>query len=315
MYEVISQQAITPEQSQRFLGERVTCRYCATSSQTAFGKRTNAHTFPRALGNQVLFSLDECKSCNKNFSTYEDALIKAIGPFLTLGGVAGRNGVRQTGRSNSRSTIRHNIEDGQRRLSIKSEGNPDNVLSACPQSGKVRLRIPIIGDKFVPLYAYKALLKTALALLPESEIDNFQTAINSLHNLEQPPFPGPLQVGFSYSYIGNAPPVLAGTLLRRKEEKAKIPYTMFIFVAGSVCFQIWVRSDNMDEHVPNLGKLGVMWTSQLSKPEGGYLPIRYSDPLQFDWSELSPRLQPFEAFELVFDPCTTKGEFTPIRRD
>ena len=101
MYEQIVQELVEPGTVRRFLGERTRCRYCGASGPGVFGKRSNAHTLPAALGNRTLFSLDECRACNDKFSLYEDALCKAVGPFLTLGGVRGRSGVRKTGKTGS----------------------------------------------------------------------------------------------------------------------------------------------------------------------------------------------------------------------
>ena len=314
MFDVISQELVELGQNRRFLGERTSCRFCGTQDQSAFGSRTNAHTFPEALGNRALFSMDECRSCNDKFSVYEDALCKAVGPFLTLGGVRGKRGVRKTGRTKSNSVIAHSVEDGRRHISVKSQGNVDEVGGVDPHDGLVRIRMPVEGDKFVPLHAYKALSKIAVALLPADELHRFKRAIESLRERDEPPNTGPQQIGFSYSYVGNAPPAVAGALLRRREESAPIPYLIAVFVSGSVCFQIWLRSDDMDDHVPTLGSLGIRWTSQLPKPEGGYHPIQYGDPLQFDWSSLSPQLQPFEAFELKLNPRTAEGVLTPIPR-
>ncbi|MDR4514404.1 hypothetical protein [Nitrosomonas sp.] len=315
MYEEIATELVELGPQKRFLGNRICCRFCGTKDQSAFGGRTNAHTFPEALGNKFLFSLDECRSCNERFAVYEDALCKATGPFLTLGGVRGKRGVRQTGRSNSGSVIQHRDDDGHRHISVRSKGSLENVVGIDSRTGVVRLQIPIEGDKFVPLYAYKALTKIAIALLPEDELHRFRRTIESLQSRDMKPAIGPLQVGFSYGYVGNAPPTLAGSLIRRREEYASIPYVIAIFVAGSVCFQIWLRSDDKDNQVPESGKLGIRWTSQLPKPEGGYHPIKYSEPLQFNWSSVDHQFQPFEAFELRFNPITTEGVFTPIPRE
>ena len=152
-------------------------------------------------------------------------------------------------------------------------------------------------------------------MLPVTELHRFTRVIESLKIRDEAKTTGALLVGFSYSYVGNAPPVLAGTVLRRKEIGAPIPYLISIFVAGSVCFQVWVRSDDMDKNVRGLQKLRIRWTNQLPRPEGGYQPIQYSDPIQFDWSGLLPQLQPFEAFELEFNPKTTEGVLTPIARE
>lgn len=314
MYDVIVQEFVEPGRARRFLGERTACRYCGASDPKVFGKQTNAHAFPAALGNRTLFALDECKACNDKFSIYEDALVKAIGPFLTLGGVRGRGGVRQTGRSAGASTIRHRDVEGKRQLSLTAEGRAEDLVGMDPATGILKLRMPVVGDMFVPRHAYKALLKIAISLLPATELGGFQHAIACLADRDAAPHDGVLRVGFSYAYVGNAPPALAGCLLRRKEDGTPIPYMLFLFMAGSVCFQIWLRPDTRDDGVPGDVRPGLQWTAQLPKPEGGYLPIKYSDPMQFNWTGLSLQLQPFEAFELTFNPRTTAGAFKPVLR-
>lgn len=313
MYEIIAQELIESKTGKRFIGTRACCRFCGNADQSAFGQQMNAHTFPEALGNKILFSLDECKSCNNKFSVYEDSLCKAIGPFLTLGGVKGKKRVRQTGRSNGDSVIQHFDQNG-RRIRVKSTGPTDNIFGTVPGTNIIQLRMPVEGDKFIPLYAYKALAKIAISLLPTGELHRFRGVINSLQTEEAEPVSGILRVGFSYSYVGNAPPVLAGQILRRKTEEAQIPYMIGIFLAGSVCFQIWIRSDDKDGHVPKDGKLGFRWTLQLPKPEGGYFPIAYTDPLQFNWASTEPQLQPFEAFLLKFNTISKEGVLEPIPR-
>lgn len=316
MYDCISHELIEPNQEKRYLGTRSACRYCGTEDKSAFGNRTNAHAFPAALGNRFLFSLDECKSCNQKFSVYEDALVKAIAPYLTLGGIKGRtNKVRQTGSSKSPLRIRHRSDEGKRHISIASTGSPSDLVNLNSNTGFLTLRMPVQGDRFVPLHAYKALLKMAVAIMPDEELSHFKGVTACLRECNQLPHSGSLQVGFSYASVGNAPPVLAGALLRRTDAKTRIPYIIFLFVAGSVCFQIWVRSDELDNHAPSEGTLNIKWTSQLPKPEGGYHPIQYGKPIPFDWASLTPIFQPFEAFELVFNPQTREGSFTPIPRN
>jgi hypothetical protein len=312
-YRVITQQLVEPGQ-RNFIGKRTQCRYCGETASSEFGKRTNAHTFPMALGNRSLFSLDECKICNEKFSRYEDALVKAIGPFLTLGGVKGRSGVRNTGRSNSGSTIRHNLEQGQRRISIRSNTQGTALPIVDPYTGFLKLQTPVLGDKFIPRHAYKALLKMALSLLPDDELPKFSNEIACLNSFDAVSHPFPLQVGFSYASVGNAPPALAGILYRRNDRRLSDPYMIFILMAGSVCFQIWPKSDELDNQVPSKGNFGIKYTAQLPKPEGGYLPIEYCEPIQFDWSSLGATQQPFGAFNLTFDPRTTAGTLEPMLR-
>jgi hypothetical protein len=312
VYELLVQQLIEPSSERRFIGQRTHCRYCSESGSTIFGKKTNAHTVPLALGNRTLFSLDECISCNSKFSNYEDALCKAVGPFLTLGGVRGRSGVRQTGRSGSHSTLRHTKAQEKRTLSVAFQGDPDKFVRVDKATGLLYMNFPVEGDMFVPLYAYKALTKIGLSILPYEELPRFQNLIESLKELSAAPHNGSLNVGFSYAYVGNALPAIAVNLLRRKDGQAKIPYMILLLQAGSVCCQVWLRSDSLDKNVDEGIRLGIRFDAQLPNPEGGYFPITYSEPLQMDWSGLNPTLQPFQAFELVFDPNTTDAWITPI---
>jgi len=314
MYKVVAQELVGIGGDQRFIGEARKCRFCGTSDPSGFGKKTNAHAFPEGLGNKTLFSLGECCSCNSKFSRYEDALCKAVGPYLTLGGVKGKNGVRQTGRSSSDSVLKHENNQGKRHIQIEARNIKDihSVIKA--NNELLRLRIPIDGDKFVPRYAYKALLKIALSLLPVKELCSYLQNLECLQEIDDAPGDYPLQVGFSYASIGNAPPTLGCVILQRKNDSDPVPYIIAIFQAGSVCFQIALCSEEKDRHVQNAVSLGIVWTTQLAKPEGGFFPIEYSSPIQFDWSGLNPQLQPFEAFELTFNALTTQGAYLPLAR-
>jgi len=312
MYEVLNQELVGISDKRRFLGQRGKCRFCANSDVSTFGKKTNAHTYPEALGNKSLFSLDECVACNTTFSRYEDALCKAVGPYLTLGGTKGKNGVRQTGRSNSDLVLKHERPDGKRHIRVvaKNQGDLSGVASLDGET--LFLRIPVGRETFIPMYAYKAILKIALSLLPVDRLHLFRKSVECLQDIDQPPGNYSLQVGFSYASVGNAPPTLGGAVLQLKTCNPSAPYVIAIFQAGSVCFQIALHPDEKDRFALPIGELGIKWITKLAKPEGGYHSINYSDPIQFDWSELSPQQQPFEAFELKFNTRTDSGEFRPI---
>ena len=311
-YEILVQVKASDGEQRQTLGIRGCCRYCGCVDPKKF--KMKAHTFPEALGNKWVVSLDECDECNSKFSVYEDALTKAVGPFLTLGGIKGKKGVRQTGRTQGDSYIRHGYEDGKRQLSVRSQGGRAGGIGRDPASGLVRVTIPVTGDKFVPLLAYRALCKMGLALMPDEELKNFKKLTRWIGDTGDGREITPLEVGASFASVGNAPPVVAGTLLRRRDPSDAVPYMMFIFCAGSICLQIRLRPDGIDDDLPATGRLGIRWSINLAKPEGGWLKIDYGEAVQLDWSESAMILQPVEAFFLDFDPQTTHGSLMPIMR-
>ena len=313
-YEQLALERAEAGTEKRFINNRNSCRYCGVTDPSEFGRRDNAHAFPAALGNRVLFALDECKSCNQKFSLYEDALVKAIGPFLTLGGVKGRRSVRQTGRSAGPSSIKHTNAVGARRIIVRSATGQGEAIDIDQATGKLALRIPVEGDRFVPRYAYKALLKIGLSILPAIELPRFENAVASLNSHDALPNIGPLLVGFSYAYVGNALPALAAVLQRRKGQDAAEPALTLHFLAGSVCFQIWIPTDEEMRSFPNASKNTMRFKAMLPMPEGGYYPVEFTEPRPFDWAGISPILQPFEAFILTHDPKTGQGHLSPVGR-
>jgi hypothetical protein len=153
------------------VGKRGTCRYCGTDDRRKF--RKVAHTFPEAFGNRWVFSLDECDDCNHAFGIYEAALVSSVGPFLTLGGVKGKeNHVRQTGRSAGPAYVRHTRDaDGKRAISafVNTGKDPLPPLGIDPRTGEVFFELPVAIERFRPRRAYKALSKIAYSLLPDEE--------------------------------------------------------------------------------------------------------------------------------------------------
>ena len=312
-YQVLSHVQASVGDGPKYLGSGGVCRFCDSTNAKKFRKK--AHTFPDALGNKWVFSKDECGDCNAKFSVYEDALAKAVGPLLTLGGTKGKGGVRQTGRSRSGAFIRHRVEDGRRDLSFRAKGEfSDIAMKHNPVTGCIRFDIPVTGDRFVPQLAFKALCKSAVGLLPTDELPHVRDLINWLAEPDSKPSFKNLCVGISFASVGNAPPLVTGTLFRRANDADPVPYLLYAFVAGSVCLQIQVPVDQLDLHVrlmrPNLRRV-----NKLAKPDGGWEVMSYNDPIHLDWHSAEAILQPIKAFRFDFNLITRHGNFTPVLRE
>jgi hypothetical protein len=249
------------------------------------------------------------------FSKYDDSLTKAVSPFLTLGGVKGKsNRVRQTGRTAGDAVIsRYDTETGQGLSFVSSNADFAEHISVSPD-GAIQLKIPVAEVLFRPRYAYKALAKMGFALLPEDELPNYEKLrLWLLDDDDTVDFPW-LEVGLSFASIGQAPPLAVGTLLRRTRPDDKIPHIVFSL---SICFQIDLLSDHLEDHIPlaPLEAVRIEWTNIVGDPDSSRtLEFRYGKQMFVNWASPLNEPQPVREIHLDYNVRTAKGSITPVFR-
>ncbi len=299
------------------IGEPKVCRFCGETDTTLFKKK--AHTFPESIGNKWVFSLDECDRCNLLFGDYEDALATCVRPFLTLGGVRGKKGVPQLGRSKGQSSIKHIFEQGKRGLSLAAQVEDlDSVFRPGRSAGVIEADFIVPPARFRPRLAYKALVKMGIALLPREELGNYSKLRTWLQTKnDEVDFPS-LDVLMSFVSVGNSPDMVSGTLLRRLDPIDVVPHILFFLTAGSVCFQIDLLADELDSHIPHVDPchVKIRWTSVLlGESDDPPIKLRYSDPTCLDWSAADLADPPVEKLKFEFNVATTHAQWTPIMRE
>lgn len=299
------------------LGEKGHCRYCGTNDRRLF--RSVAHAVPEAFGNKWVVSLDECDACNAIFSKYEDSLAKTVGPILTVGGTLGKkNAVRQTGRSESSAVIKHGrTSEGGRQLSMQVSGEFEDHIEFDPVAGTLSIKVPVAPERFIPRYAYKALVKMGLGMLPTDELQNFRNLIAWVKSPEDDVAMPPLIVGMSFGSVGNAPRLVSAALLKRKPTASQPPYMVFVVSVGSVCFQLDLKSDELDGAWPPIHSVGagIRWTNLLGAPGAKPIRLDYGAPFHMDWSSPKLQLQPFETVVTTINPLTGNGSLSFAFRD
>lgn len=123
----------------------------------------------------------------------------------------------------------------------------------------------------------------AFALLPDEEINNYRklrTWLADINDVEE--FPT-LECSMSFGTLGNSPPIVSGSILRRIDPKAMIPHLLFIFCAGSICFQMDLLSDHLEDHIPlvRTGAINIQYSAVMTAAGDA---IHYRDPILLNWS-------------------------------
>jgi hypothetical protein len=120
------------------------------------------------LGNKVVKALYECDTCNERFCTFEDDLAKMTLPSRSIGGVIGKNGTPKLVAANGGSA-RMQFKSGELHFSH----NAGDIGFVEDPVSKL-LTFTYVEQPYRPLAVYKALCKSAFALLPEDELVHFQ---------------------------------------------------------------------------------------------------------------------------------------------
>lgn len=140
------------------------CRYCSkTDKEVSFKQMT--HLLPELLGENSIFTQDECDDCNILFSNFESNFSTFVRPYITLLGVKGKKKIptfqsRTVNKKEETRTILKHSEGNRKELHIQELD--DYTINTEDKTFEIVFRKP----PFVPLKVYKSLLKIGLSLLP-----------------------------------------------------------------------------------------------------------------------------------------------------
>ena len=225
------------------LGEIGPCRYCLKKSpEVSFSKE--AHAIPHFLGNNEIFSCDECNSCNEFFGRrYDDDLAKYLGGGRTLSQIRGKKGVPSYKTKQKRSRIDVEKEDI---TMMVTEG--DDIFRIDEKSNKIEIEIQ--KQAHSPLGVYKSFVKMAIALAPQDILPQLDLTRQWLmrDDIDKYPYFKPIMI---HTFIPGPAPMkneLFAMLLKRSEE-VNMPSLVFWLFVSNYGFQIAVPCPELDQNL------------------------------------------------------------------
>lgn len=246
-YEMIANYHLVDNTKKVKLGDNTTriCKYCG-KSEPEVNFRSVSHAIPEFIGNKSLTDYDECDQCNDFFSmAIEDHFAKYLGALRTVAQLKGKKGVPT-----------YVAKDGKSRISLEQAGmkmtsyEQDPLVDLDLENNKMLIKA--YRKPYVPMGAFKCIVKMALAIMPKQDLTECQHLVKWIredkHSFESFPYK-PLNALLQFT-PGPAP--YKGVhlfLLKRKNTSEPIPYIHFIVAFGNTLFQIILPMPTQDKHL------------------------------------------------------------------
>jgi hypothetical protein len=228
------------------------CRFCGMSPPDVSFKK-NAHAISNFLGNNTLFSHEECDVCNEIFSKIEDSFSKYIGLGRTLSGIRGKNKIPSYKSFSKLSRIDRNHKG------FKIFDNVTDSITAVDTETQT-LSIKEDVQPYVPIYIYKTLVKIALSVMDKESLSRCKDAVEWVKNLTDNRFLGLGHLKAIQAFCPGDNPfkTVAIFLLKRRENPGEpVPAFMLVLVTANYFFQI-VIPGCLDDHI--LDKLTITFS-------------------------------------------------------
>jgi hypothetical protein len=245
-YDFVVNRVVAARGPKVVLGDRpAVCRFCArTVPEVTF--RREAHAIPELVGNRTLVSLYECDDCNSRFSGFEDDFGKLTLAERVAGQVLGKAGVPSAKAGRGRSRIDMGVSG------FRIEEQQGDPIAEVDFKAKT-LTITIAPQPYRPLGVFKALMKMALSLMDENDLQEVPEVLRWLLAPDLITYrvgDGSLYSCFRTFTPGPAPfAATRAVLLRRRGPEVQGPAFIFVLAFGNSSFQVVVPAPQRDRHL------------------------------------------------------------------
>lgn len=224
------------------------CRFCRKNEpEVTFDKI--AHAIPESTGNKYLASYYECDSCNEKFGKQLESEYANFSNFYhNAMEVYGKNGVPSFQSKDGKSKAIWKNFDNSPQKKYRMSDSTDNITTTIDIENKKIIRTGTVPS-YTPIAVFKCLVKMAITLMPEKEIENFRETINWILNKKHSNYydaDKKLLVWYKMIPGFNVTKYPACLLYRRKTHISKVPYMLFSLTYG--CFSYFLEIPTSKEN-------------------------------------------------------------------
>ncbi len=223
-----------------YIGEKNNfCRFCLKSSpEVTFNNR--AHAVPEFLGNHQLLLNNECDTCNTFFShNLENNLDKYTKPYRIIAQIKGKTKIPNYKTRDKKS--RMDFDRGE--LPSVIFRKEDNFVSINTDTNEFKTNFHL--EPYIPCAVYKCLIKIALSVIPEEELEVFKGIIKwILYEDQKESWPFSPLILLKAFIPGPRPNKLTTVMvLKLKESETNLPHFYLVLCFGNIAYQIIIPSD------------------------------------------------------------------------
>lgn len=218
------------------------CRFCQRKDGLVTFQ-DEAHAFPELIGNRILLTEYECDQCNAHFSKYlENHLANYLGPARTFARTRGKSGVPSYKTSDDLSRI--DVKAGTMIVSTVA----DQPIFVEDEKRKL-VTFYTTKSTYIPVAVYKTVVKTALSILPETDMEPFRsTASWLLSEDHSKSFVRPCPMHFSFTNGYKPYPFIKAIVFKVRDSAYPVPYMQFFLAFDNFTFQVTIPTER-DRHL------------------------------------------------------------------
>lgn len=237
------------------------CRFCKkTTPEVTFKK--DAHLIPQFFGNRYLLSAFECDVCNKFFGdTYESSFSNYLSAYRPFSFVQSgnnkypkhKNVFRLPDGLSGEFTIQKKVET--KNIQIVFEGGLEKTINF--DKDKKTITLHAVRKPYTPLYNFKLLVKIAISIVPQDEVQYYENTIRFLmDNVNNSEYTRGNTFLMYITFISGPPLFLKPSVLfyKKRKERENAPYfsRVMVLYTGNHFYQIHVPFSGYDKTLHGL---------------------------------------------------------------